>query len=177
MFEKILKDKDTREILGLILFVSIIGFYLYENPSIINAYNTSRIKIKLSTKPDYEESNGDNVSNISFKAKGYSNYFDISHCALDLIDISKIIKLNIGDKLVVTVDKIDLKSKPMKLVYKPITVCGIELANNETILTLDSYNSCERNGWKRVTQLGIIVIGLILFLRIVRIGKTMANKK
>jgi len=179
VIEKVLQDKEIKGTFGLALLCLIVGLYTQHRPDSINESNTKRIKIELATKPDYSEPNGDNVPKISFKAKGFENDFDISHCALSLINVSEITRLNIGDKLWVTIDKNDLNKRFKKLVYNPITICGIEKIGNNKILTLKAYNNCERNRWKKITILGIITLGVLIvmmFSKYFKYKKTMANK-
>jgi hypothetical protein len=90
-------SNDVNTIL-ILFFISVLtSIYLYNDPKIIDQSNTREIKVELVTDPYYIQSNGDNVPNISFKSKGYDNFFDISHCALDLINVDDILSLHFGD--------------------------------------------------------------------------------
>jgi len=166
VLERVLQDNEIKGTAGLILICLIVAFYTQKQPDLISEHNAKRIKIELATKPHYTEPNGDNVPKISFKAKGYENYFDISHCALSLINISEITSLEIGDKLWVTIDKIDLNKKVKKLVYSPITIGGIEKIDNTKILTLKAFNHCECNQWRKVAALGVITLGVLIVMMI-----------
>nr|WP_321453182.1 hypothetical protein [uncultured Carboxylicivirga sp.] len=151
---RLIKDKEFKEFLIVFIIVIVAALYAFYRPDIIKETETSKIDIELASKPEYEEYNGDNVENISFKAKGYRNYFDISHSALLYINISDITNLNIGDGLKLLVDKNDLKIQPRKHIYHPITVCGIEKPNKEILLTLNDYNKGARNRWKEFILIG-----------------------
>lgn len=138
----------------------------YIEPHTISQSDVQDIIVVLDSKPDYTKPNPENIPNISFKSVVYTNIFDISHCALDLINIDDIVNLNIGDTLNVLVDKRDLSES-----NKIITVCGITINGKRTILNLDDYNSCAKNGWKEIYFLGLtfaLVLILIILWKIIK---------
>jgi hypothetical protein len=174
LIEDIFTDKDIRTYVGLICIAIAVSLYGYYRPKTISPTDVQSLVVILDSKPDYTEQNGDNIANISFKSAGYSGSFDISHCALSLINPNDITSLNIGDTLNVLVNNQNLIEAD-----KFITVCGINIKGKGTILDLSNYNSCQRNNWKEVYFLGLtfaIILSLTVFWKIIRhIKKTMAN--
>ncbi len=176
MIDKLFNNVDLNKYVGLVFLATVVVLYAYVNPNTIKHSDTKKIEIKLASKPEFDEPNGDNVPSISFKADGYPNDFDISHCALHLINMQDILSLNKGDYLTVLVDKKYLSYKKKRLVYHPITICGIELKSKGQILKLEEYNTCEKKSWKIIAVPGFIFL-IILFVDIRRIVRKKQEQK
>lgn len=176
LINKLFKDSEILEYIGIILFLIIVATYYYYHPDIINASDSIDIAVELSSKPKYEEPNGDNVSDISFYCKGYDKDFSISHCALQLIQKNDILKLNKGDSLILTVERSDLLYKKNKLVHHPITICAVTTIQKGEILNLNAYNRCQRNSWKKLRFIIYIVSFLFLIAVISKIKKLFYHK-
>jgi hypothetical protein len=170
---KILKDIEVNYLVGVMLLSALTVIYFYYNPSTIKDSDTSAIVVVLTSKPDYRKPNSDNYPYISFKGIGYDNEFDISSCALDLINIYDVLRLNIGDSLKLKVETDDLLYEPKKFIYNPITVCGIETFYRGKILDLNDYNECKQRSWKRI---GLFAIIFVLFLGMIIVNSFRKNK-
>lgn len=168
--DDVIRDKDILTYVGLILIAITASFYGLYRPNTISQSDTQSLVVVIDSKPDYDEPNGDNVPNISFKSVGYSSVFDISHCALSLININDILSLNVGDSLSVTVDKQDLLEA-----RSSITVCGVDINDKGTNFNLDDYNSCEKYSWRKIYYLGTLFTVVLILTILWKIIKHLKN--
>jgi hypothetical protein len=176
MIKTLLKDTTLSSYIGLILIGVIASIYLYLKPDTIDISKTVELDLVLESKPDYSAPNGENVPKISFKCNGYKNKFDISHCALLLIDKQTILNLNSGDSLTLLVENLDLIIEPMKLVYNPITVCGIKI-KQKVMLSISDYNSCEGKQWKKILYIDLIFLLALVIPTVIRLAKKINKRK
>jgi len=165
MLKQLLKDIEINEYIGIVIVFAIGAMYLYFCPETVNKSATTEIFAILSSKPKYEESNGDNVANISFNVNDYDNVFEINGCALNLINIYDILKLNIGDSLKLTVNTKYLLSIKGDFINNPILVYEIALFDKGVILDLEDYNLCKKRQWKTI-RIFAFLFALVLFIKV-----------
>ena len=159
MLKKLFHDIGPTEVLGLIILCSLTALYFYFNPVTIRKSEIQEVDIILSKKAEFFPETHEFSAYLKLVDDNFNRSFELKDCSLELIDKLDLLKLNAGDKLQLSVKRNEVNSGKT-IVNNFISIYGIKLANGERILSLESYNSCKKNYWKKFGVLG----GLLLLL-------------
>ena len=143
----------------------LTALYFYFNPLTIRKSEIQEVNVVLSKKAEFSPQTHDLSAYLKLVDDNFNRSFQLRDCSLKLINNLDLLKLNIGDKLQLTVKTNELNSGKT-IVNNFISVYGIKLPNGERILNLENYNSCKKNDWKTFIVLGglfivLLAVGLI----------------
>ena len=149
--------------LAFLLMILLVGGHSYFNHTDLEESSTQWIEIELTSIPYYYEGDADSYSKITFSAKGYDREFELNGCALYSINKNAICGIPKGGTIHLQVDPVNLKSKNKSFIQNRITVYGVKLKSGRSILSLKSYNQCEKDSWKPIRYLIFIPLIMILY--------------
>lgn len=147
-------------IIILILVCVVVGIYSYVINRPYEPGELTTLQAQLAKIPVLHElGEGTQYYNIEIKLKGIDKRFFLRDCAYDLIDVGKVLSLENGSAVELTVksDEYDEKEK--------LDIYSFTDEEEGEILSLDDYNSCHASIW-RYTRPFIVFLGIILLYRL-----------
>jgi len=116
------------------------------------------IKGELLDKPELiEQGEGMQHYFIEVRLKGNNKIFCLRSCAFDLVNVDSVLKLAPGLPVELTVNKYDYEDREKLDIY------SFAIKEKGGILSLDDYNRCHVNYWKKIMPFIVILIGLLLY--------------
>ena len=164
----ILQSNNT--LIALILICLVVGIYSYYANMPIELKDLKTIKGELVDKPKLiEQGEGMQYYFIELRLKDNNKRFYFKNCAYNLVNDDSVLKLAPGLHIELTVNRYDYEDKEKLDIY------SFSIKEKEDILSLDDYNSCHVNYWKKIMPFIVILIGLLLYRILLRkelIGKS-----
>ncbi|MEO1054978.1 MAG: hypothetical protein AAFX87_30370 [Bacteroidota bacterium] len=164
-------SKFKKEVIFLSIVILIyIGYttYIYLRPKNISPNSLIEISGLLLEQPGYEETNGDNASNISFQLIGDTRKFKIESCGVKAIDLEVMTNLKSRDSVTFKVKEKHHRNL-RESINSRIEVFELRISSTETILSLDNYNKCEKSVWKEIFLVTVLLVLALVFTFIDRI--------
>ncbi len=143
---------------GLIIICLVAGIYVYYTKLPIEIKDLRTIKGELVDKPKLiEQGEGMQYYFIELRLKDNNKRFCLRDCAYDLVDDDSVLKLAPGLHIELTVNRYDYEDKEKLDIY------SFAIKDKEDILSLDDYNSCYVNYWKKIMPFIVMLIGLLFY--------------
>jgi len=151
-------NQKNRLFIGIMFVIIIASIYAYYTHQPIEKMELISVKGKLNESPKLiEHGEGMQYYSLIVKLIGNNKEFYLRDCAFEVANIDSILTLKAGTAVEFKVKETDYKNE------NEINIYTFSANEKDNYLSLDKFNHCHENYWKRLLPFLILVVGLLIY--------------
>ncbi|UII24484.1 hypothetical protein LVD15_14250 [Fulvivirga maritima] len=154
-------NEETKKIIELAVIIYLacgIMLYYYKRPEYVSADMLEEVEGILLNAPKLH----DDDNRLTFKLIGDTRRFSIAFCNSESLDLNVLKALKARDFVRFKVLSSEHRSV-MSFWLEKYRAFSLKNQEGQELMTLDAYNSCKKNDWKRIAFVVVLLMVILLY--------------